>query len=189
MTIVFAVLLGAAALLALAYPILFRRGGEDAAASLTSAQESLDELMVQRETAFQSIRDLQFDHEVGKVTDEDFHVYEADLKQNAAVTLRRLDAWESQIDGELALVEHAVAARRAALSSRPACPACGRAVSPGTQFCTGCGARLAPAAPAPAAAPAVICAGCGKALSPGDRFCPRCGQPIAQPVAGKPSLT
>ncbi len=185
MIIVLAILLAAAVLVALAYPILAQSRAQEAGAN-TSAEESLAELMAQRENAFQAIRDLQFDHEVGKVSDEDLAMYEVSLKQNAAETLRRLDIWESQVDRELSTtIERQITARRAALASGgQRCPHCGRAVAPGAQFCTGCGKPIQAAARPAAAVQASQCPNCGKTISPGDRFCPKCGQPIAQAIPG-----
>jgi hypothetical protein len=185
MIIVFAVLLAAGALVALAYPILFQSRAPETG-TVTSAEESLAELMAQRENAFQAIRDLQFDHEVGKVSDEDLAMYEVGLKQNAAETLRRLDAWEGQADQDLpTYIERQIAARRAVLAGGgQRCPHCGRALTPGAQFCTGCGKPLQTAVRPPVPTAQAACPKCGKPVGPGDRFCPKCGQPIAQAIPG-----
>jgi hypothetical protein len=185
MIIVLAVLLAAGALVALAYPILVQPRASETGTAI-SAEESLAELMAQRENAFQAIRDLQFDHEVGKVSDEDLTMYEVGLKQNAAESLRRLDAWENQADRDLSTyIERQVAARRAVLAGGgQRCPHCARTVAPGAQFCTSCGTPVQTVV-RPVELPAqVACPKCGKAVGPGDRFCPKCGQPIAQAIPG-----
>ena len=89
MFIVLAILLTAAALLAVAYPILAKA---PAAKPATTATESLDELLGQRDAAMQALRELNFDHRVGKISDADFAVFDANLKHEAAETLRALDA-------------------------------------------------------------------------------------------------
>ena len=98
MFIVLAILLTAAALLAVAYPILAKA---PAAKPATTATESLDELLGQRDAAMQALRELNFDHRVGKISDEDFVVFDASLKHEAAETLRALDQWEAQADADL----------------------------------------------------------------------------------------
>src|SRR5512142_946014 len=105
MLIALTILLALAVLLALAYPVLktLREPASQSAPAVSSAEEALQELLAQRDAAFQAIRDLQFDHQVGKITDEDLAVYEAALKQNAAEALRRLDAWERRVDQEIGL--------------------------------------------------------------------------------------
>ncbi len=49
----------------------------------------------------QALRELNFDHRMGKISDEDFAVFDANLKQHAAETLRALDQWEAQADADL----------------------------------------------------------------------------------------
>lgn len=178
--IVLTVTLAIVVMIALAYPIVRQAQGQ-AKPAMTSAQETLEELLADREAAFQAIRDLQFDHEVGKITDADLAVFETSLKLHAANTLRKLDAWESGVDRSLsATLERRVAAHRATLS-RPGqpCPQCGRPASAEDSFCRACGAAVTPA-PARTRSVALVCPNCGRNVTPDDRFCPKCGQPVAQ---------
>ncbi len=161
-----------------------------APAASVSAQETLAELLAQRDAAFQAIRELRFDHEVGKITGEDLAAFEPGLRQRAADSLQRLDVWETEVDQELA--RHAVsvygpsgvaAARRGAgqgVDRARSCPVCGQPAGPADAFCTACGSQVAPGnLEPPAARPAPVCPRCGKAVAPDDRFCPRCGQLLA----------
>jgi hypothetical protein len=174
MVIVLAVLLSVAALLAVAYPII--AGAREAKVALTSAQETLEELLARRDAAFQALRDLNFDHRVGKITGEDFTMFEANLKQVAADALRVLDEWEKGADQALdQVIEQQVSARRAALSSAGrSCPQCGRPAAPEDKFCASCGTPLPVASAAPRTCPT-----CGRPFEPGDRFCAGCGQPLS----------
>lgn len=177
MFIVLAILLSAVALFAVAYPIVLRSGSAQPA--IASARETLEELLAQREAAFQALRELAFDHQVGKITDEDFVAFEANLKLHAADVLRALDRWEAEADADLDdALEQAVRARRAALRESQddsvACPACGSPAAADDKFCPACGATLT--APQPAASPA--CPRCGRPAEPGDRFCAGCGQAL-----------
>ncbi len=184
MFIILAILLSFVALLAVAYPIIAAaRTAQPSAVSGQKygpfyAQESLDELMAQRDAALQALRELNFDHNVGKITDEDFAIFEANLKHTAADSLRALDQWEAEADDELdRTVEQAVQARRSALAAGGrACPSCGRAAAADDQFCAACGASLA-AAPKPSL-PQDACPNCGRPFDPGDRFCAGCGQAL-----------
>jgi hypothetical protein len=178
MFIILAILLTAAALLAVAYPILFKGS---AAKQPTTAEESLDELLAQRDAAMQALRELNFDHRMGKISDEDFAAFELNLKQNAAGTLRALDQWEAQADDALDRdLEHEIAARRAQLTAgAQACPACGHPATAADRFCAICGAALFPApAPEVPTAARVVCSRCGRPAEPGDRFCGGCGQSL-----------
>ncbi len=180
MFIILAILLSFVALLAVAYPVI--AATRTAQPSAVSAAESLDELLAQRDASFQALRELNFDHSVGKITDEDFVAFEAHLKQTAANSLRALDQWEAGADDELErTLEEAVRARREALAAGGfACPSCGRPAAATDQFCAACGASLAPV-PAPSAPPGV-CPNCGRPLDPGDRFCAGCGQQVTAAV-------
>lgn len=185
---VLVILLAAVALLAIAYPIL--AGSRNTQPVSTTGQERLDELLAQRDTTFQALRDLNFDRQVGKVTDDDFHAFEAGLKQIAAESLRALDEWEAQATRDLdAKLSAEVQARRRARTTRAsagagACPQCGAALKAGDRFCARCGAETATPAKAAAVTPARTCRNCDAVLEPGDTFCARCGTP-----AGKPSAT
>ena len=183
MIILVAALMSIAALLLVAYPILVRARSPQRVE--TPAEEQLDELLGRRDAAFQALRDLRFDHEVGKVTDEDFVVFEADLKHTAADALRALDRWEARADRETdSALELAIAARARALAGGRRCRQCGNPAAPEDKFCSVCGADL-PAAGVSAAAPLVPappCPRCGRPFEAEDRFCAGCGQALAQPV-------
>lgn len=176
MFIVFALLMVIVSVAVVAYPVV--RGADRAGPRQSSARAELDELLAQREAAFQALRELRFDHQVGKVSDEDFAVFEAHLKQSAAAALQALDEWEAAADRGLEQVlEAEIAARRAALAGAGRfCPACGRPAAAEDRFCGRCGASLAPAAASALSAPRA-CPHCGTALDPGDRFCSGCGRP------------
>jgi ribosomal protein L40E len=53
------------------------------------------------------------------------------------------------------------------------CPGCQHENPAGSNFCLGCGARLA-----------LACAGCGADLPAGARFCNKCGAPVAAESGG-----
>lgn len=183
------VLLALVALIVLAYPIL-RRGpsaafpaeaGSSALVGLQLNQEQLDELLARREAALQSLRELNFDRQVGKVSEEDFGAFETNLKLNAAGAYRALDEWEAEADrclGPTLIRDYTI--RLESLRQGSACPACGRRAGANDRFCAGCGASL-PAEPlvgGPSVAPAA-CPGCGRSAEQGDRFCAGCGRPLA----------
>ena len=175
MFIILAILLTAAVLLAVAYPILFKGS---AAAQATTAEESLDELLAQRDAAMQALRELNFDHRMGKISDEDFAAFEGNLKQNAADALRALDQWEAEIDDTLDLeMEHAIAARRSQLATGSrTCPSCSRPAGDADRFCAICGTALVTTPePKVASSENIMCSKCGRPADPGDRFCGGCG--------------
>ncbi len=181
MFIITAILLSIAALLIVAYPILAKSG--EVQPSFSAAHEQLGELLARRDAAFQALRDLSFDHRVGKVTDEDFAVFEANLKDVAAEALAEIDRWEATTDASLesALARGVAEAR----SPRPEvgdreCPNCGRAAAADDLFCASCGASLPAPYRAATPEPERTCPACGRTVEPNDRFCASCGSPLTQ---------
>jgi rubrerythrin len=148
-----AILIGGAFYL-VALPILQHARQGSSPPSLTSEQERLEDLFANRDTAFQALRELNFDHRVGKITDEDFVAFEAHLKRNAAGTLRALDEWEGEADSDFnQVIERAVQARKQRLISET--------VAGGSDE-----------------AGAWVCSRCGKPAFAADRFCGGCGEPL-----------
>jgi hypothetical protein len=180
MLIILAIVIAAAALLIVAYPVLAKARAAQPAAS--SAQEELAELVARRDAVFQALRDLNFDHQVGKITDGDFVAFEATLKESAADTLAALDQWESATDRAIdAALERAINARRAALlGDGRACPSCDRPAATEDRFCAACGAILPALTAKPAPAVAGVCPQCGRPFDPTDRFCGGCGAALMQ---------
>jgi len=190
-----AILIGGAFYL-VALPILQHARRVSAPPSLTQEQERLDDLLADRDGAFQALRELNFDHRVGKITDEDFVAFEAHLKRNAAACLRALDEWEREADSAVdAEMEQAIHVRkqtliRAGMSGRTeeggsrACPKCGNPAALEDRFCGGCGALLPDASPRQATA-ALECPNCGYHHLAGDKFCPGCGQMLEVDVSAQ----
>lgn len=175
MVIALSILLSAAALMAVAYPIV--APATKRIAPISTSQEALDELMAQRDAAFQALRDLAFDHRVGKITDEDFVAFEANLKQTAASALKSLDEWEGAADQDLdQALERQVAVRRKTLmaSGGRLCVSCGHPAAPEDRFCAACGSAL------PAVEPSIReCPKCSRPYEAKDRFCAGCGYAFA----------
>ena len=143
-----AVLIGLAFYL-VALPLIQHARRNDSYEEVSSEEERLAELLAQRDSAFQALRELSFDHQVGKITDEDFVAFEVGLKQNAAETLRALDRWEAETDDELdSVMEAAIRSRKAALICVPpatdgrVCGKCETPAAAGDRFCAKCGSAL-----------------------------------------------
>lgn len=151
-----------------------------------------DALITEREQLLTALRDLDFDHATGKITDEDYAPQRAQLLAEGAAVLKQLDDLKPLGSRPLTndntesenltllpiedLIEAEIAARRqtngrasTAPTSNLACPQCGASAQVGDRFCPKCGTTLAHA-----------CLDCGHALRPDDRFCPRCGAKQAE---------
>jgi hypothetical protein len=94
-----------------------------------------------------SIKEVEFDRAMGKISDADFNEMAGRLRARAAGLLRQLDADSS---GYRALIERELATRvgrahypePAAAPSAGACASCGTANDPDARFCKSCGARI-----------------------------------------------
>ncbi len=153
MDILLAVVILAAALAALAYPVYLRKTRVPLAPPGT-----LGDLLAQREGIYASLRDLELDYEMGKFDAADYTAHREKYLSRAAAVLQRLDALTGaeQNDPERSQdIERRVAevrARRKADASRRGtgprssvagyCPNCGRAFHSGDHFCRKCGHAL-----------------------------------------------
>ncbi len=74
----------------------------------------LSELMSQRDLAIDDIRELDFDRDLGNLSEEDHQALREQSKRRAVTILKQLQAQESRIDEK---IEQAVAALRGATST------------------------------------------------------------------------
>lgn len=109
-----------------------------------------------RLAALSALRDLDFDHKIGKVIDEDYIPARAQLLAEAAQYIQQQEAEQEKI-------ETLIQARRA--SKGAACEQCGTTLEAGQRFCSKCGAPVNRS----------VCPSCGKKVRAGDLFCSSCG--------------
>ena len=89
-----------------------------------------------------ALRDLEFDHRTGKITDEDYAGLRASLLAQAAAAIEAQDKQSGELD---ALIEDAVRARRQHTSEslpKRFCSKCGHKTGPDDRFCAACGTSL-----------------------------------------------
>lgn len=162
--IVGALLLLGIAIAAVAWPLIQERrrpAAADLALEALPQADPLVELQAQRDAIYQAIRELRFDHQVGKVSDADYRTFDGRLRGNAAAVLKQIDALKkAEADPALdASLEAEIAALRQVNGAGPA---------PG------------PSAAAPAGKAALnFCPQCGQRLRSGDRFCGKCGAQLS----------
>jgi hypothetical protein len=156
------VLIGIAAA-AIAWPLWQeRKGGSESVADDETAADPLVELTARRDSVYQALRELRFDHQVGKVSEDDFKVFDAQLKGQAIAVLKEIDslkkaeadpALDAEIEAEIAALRHTNGREQevdpdvelvVVGQDAPAnyCPTCGTKARAGDRFCGQCGALL-----------------------------------------------
>jgi cytochrome c-type biogenesis protein CcmI len=142
-----AIMLVAAVALFVAAPLtegFFRRRG----ATLNDLER--DHLEHDRGLAVQGLRELEFDHEMGKLDEADYQSLRKKLEARALAAMSAIERTRGQSRGTLRLAPRrskpaADSTSTAILAARRVnfCPQCGVRVGAGHNFCAECGASLA----------------------------------------------
>ena len=100
-------------------------------------------LYERKEQLLGAIVELELDHEIGKVPEEDFQRLFDQLESEALATIGKLDQLNGGGSSELeSRIEAEVAALRQS-AAIPSCTKCGAPRRDGDQFCPQCGTALA----------------------------------------------
>ena len=141
--------------------------------------EPLDPEETPKGVALAALKEIEFDRETGKLSDEDYGFLKSKYTGLALEALRAESAEELAQgaagggDVEVMIAARVRALRSAATSAppgAPSCPGCGPRPEGDAVFCSACGRRLQAGG---------ACAGCGAQLGPGSRFCAHCGTSAA----------
>ena len=121
-----------------------------------------------RGVALSALREIEFDRETGKLSDDDYALLKGRYTVAALEALRADGTTGEDEAGVEAMIAARVRTLRGGMA--PACVTCGPRPEPDAAFCSDCGRRLADAG---------ACAGCGASLRPDGRFCEACGKAAA----------
>lgn len=116
--VMFVIIIGS--LLYVGFPFFRRR--KESTETLT-VSDSLVHLYANRDTLIRALKDLEFDFQMGRISQEDFEAGTNGYRREAVAVMKDIDSMEK--DGEAV------------------CPACGAGISKQDRFCTQCGSRLA----------------------------------------------
>jgi rRNA maturation endonuclease Nob1 len=113
------------------------------------AETELDRLVERKTAIYRNLKDLAFEYEMGRLSEEDFRQLEAGYKTDAAVILQKLEQMgasehlDESIEKDIASKKNGVSADASKSSqNRTKCSSCGADVIPGKNFCADCGHRL-----------------------------------------------
>ena len=141
---------GMALLLALVFYVGYPFFTSRQQAQIRSASASSRQLQERKEQLYTSIKELDFDQQLGKLSAEDHARLRGQLETQALEVMQQLDALDGHSGGRDSSdplqerIESAVRDRRTqpAAAQAEACPSCGADRWSGDQFCPQCGARL-----------------------------------------------
>lgn len=131
----------------------------------------------QHKDTLAAIRDLDFDFQTGKVTQEDYEALRSQLAFEAAEYLQVKQQEDEKI-------EAMIRAHLQAVKSSARCEKCGGELRPEDQFCPACGIPAKSQGGSEEPAVQLTCPVCRKKFREGDLFCTGCGTRLN----GQPSL-
>ncbi len=102
-------------------------------------RSSYRELLEEKRRVLSAIKELDFDHAMGKLSDEDYDAVRRRYEQRAAQTLAALERPEALHPWARALARGEVAPAAAPAT----CAGCGRPVEADARFCKHCGTQVA----------------------------------------------
>lgn len=112
------------------------------------AETELDRLLDSKNVIYRNLRDLEFEHRMGRLSGIDFQQLASGYKTEAVSILERLDQLNASENLD-ELIEKDIAAKKAKQAGsgkreRQAgrCPSCGAEIISGKKFCADCGQRL-----------------------------------------------
>lgn len=113
----------------------FFRG--QSAQALSTRDTPLGRVEQRKDTLLQNIAELDFEHSMGKLSEDDYENLRGTLKAQAAEAIEQIDvlAETETLIGR----KPQAAATQAAPKAAAFCSACGTALAPGARFCSSCG--------------------------------------------------
>lgn len=146
----------AIAIFVVAYPLFQHSTAPSQQADVFSDQD-LAELLARRDATYATLKELELDHEMGKLSSADYRALRDRYRAQAVAILQGLDscqakaqvqvardrALEQKIEREIEQeIEREIAARRRRRRGLDRCPGCGVAFEPEDRFCRRCGVAL-----------------------------------------------
>lgn len=178
-TLLFALLIAFGALAFVVWPMV-----DQEMPLLVIEDDQLADLLARKDSALRALKDLEFDHQIGKISDEDFTRLNYRLSQQAMRLLQQVERispegalLDEQLEAEIAKLRRVQATTRAVVVESPSptvaaveepkgsAPILANNTVPDgtTRFCTECGARI----------------------TSSFKFCANCGAPVAHMVTAQ----
>lgn len=202
LTLLIIAVLGVCALALILFPLWQQSRPNSIPAASAAAGQTLEEIEARYNAELAAIKDLMFDHEMGKVAPDDYELILTRAKMEAAQLRRQLDRLAenpdlaidpaldvkiealinqtrtapSQVNGNKAMLKEIDGTIKRLRSGRngktTTCPECNAPFQADDAFCSGCGTPLANIKEN---SDAPACPHCRSAVQPDDAFCTECG--------------
>ncbi|OGO11187.1 MAG: hypothetical protein A2032_05040 [Chloroflexi bacterium RBG_19FT_COMBO_49_13] len=131
----------------------------------TGDREGLDSPVDRHTTLLLALRDLEFDHQIGKIAEEDYTGLRETMLAQAAIELEAQEKQDAELDAQL---EQAIQLRREKQATSRVCNQCGGTLESSDRFCRACGTQVDK-----------TCPKCGEKMQPNDLFCNNCGASLS----------
>ncbi len=133
---------------------------------------AIENLVTQRDATYAAIKDLEFDHTIGKLSDADYKGLRAKYETKAVAILQELDGLKKAQPRRARSADTAESIEEQVQRLRHSshCPKCGASLDANDVFCAKCGTALR----------GIRCPTCGTRAALGDKFCARCGTVIVK---------
>lgn len=172
-----------AVLLFVGYPLVRTHAPEREEVEEPAASQ-LNRLLSERENALGALKELELEHGIGNLSDEDYAALRGAQRHKAVAILREMDRLgdsprpsagppdlDEQLEAEIARARRRLADNLADDGAARRCPSCGALSTSRARLCGECGLPLRQAAPCPS---------CGTALAPRATVCSACGIELGQ---------
>lgn len=163
-------------------PFFMRRAVKNAPQSTSMREREHSTLLAEHERLLTALQELDFDHSLGKIPDEDYPVQREELLKAGAGVLRQLDTFKTQVSPLAAedRLEAAIASRRADAVGRKSPPqAAAISAGPTVAVDDELEALIVSRRQGRPEKAGGFCPRCGRAVQRSDQFCPKCGAKLA----------
>ncbi len=102
----------------------------------TSSNNYPSDLMDRKETIYAAIKDIEFDYEMGKLSEEDFEELRQQYKDQAVSLLKKIEQKQKKV------VKGEVLGSKNKSTNANFCSMCGTALIASDKFCANCGEKV-----------------------------------------------
>jgi hypothetical protein len=149
----------------IARPLMERR-----ATAVTAEEHEISALLAERDRVLNALQELEFDHILGKVPEEQYPTQRTNLMRYGAEILRQIDEYEGTPDEATVddRIEAAIASRKATTT----------VIDPDDELEVMIATRRREQKSNGQSKTGGFCPQCGNCVQENDRFCPKCGEAL-----------